>query len=199
MAMEDPREMFLHELADIFDAEHKLTTALERMAKKVSNQNLKSLLEDHLEETEGQIKRLEMAFKNMDQKPKRQPCKGMSGLIEEFQHFVKEEKPEPALLDVYAVGAAIKVEHYEISSYQSMIEMAKTLGLEEEAAILEENLKEEQAALQKLQTMGQELLTDLPPMESEDDEGEEMEAEESEMEEEKEETASSGNKRKASR
>jgi ferritin-like metal-binding protein YciE len=198
MAMEDPREMFLHELADIFDAEHKLTTAMERMAKKVSNQNLKSLIEDHLEETEGHVKRLEMAFKSMDEKPKRQPCKGMSGLIEEYQQFVKEEKPEPALLDVYAVGAAIKVEHYEISSYQSMIEMARMLGLEEEAAILEENLKEEQTALQKLQAMGQELLADLPPMESEEGEEEESEAKETEMAEE-EETASSGSKRKGSR
>jgi len=194
MAMEDPREMFLHELGDTLDAEKKLVTALERMAKKVENQNLKTLFEDHLEETEGQVKRLEDVFKNMDEKAKRQPCKGMSGLIDEFQTFVKEEKPEPQLLDVYAVGAAIKVERYEISSYQSMIEMAKALGLEEEAAILEENLKEEQAALQKLQALGQELLSELEPME---EEGEEVEAEEMEMEEE--ETASSGNKRKGSR
>lgn len=172
--MENAREMFIHELADTRDAETKLLTALERMSKKVSDENLKQLILNHREETQGQLERLDQVFEEMGEKPKRQPCKGMSGLIEEFQHFVKEEKPEDDILDVYAVGASIKVERYEISSYESLISMARKLGMEEAAGLLEQNLEEEKAALSKLEELGQDLLGQLP----EEDESEEEEEEE---------------------
>jgi ferritin-like metal-binding protein YciE len=182
MGMDDPRDMLVHELGDMLDAENKLTTALGKMAKKAGNANLKSLFEDHLEETKEQIERLQLVFKSLDEKSKRQPCKGMSGLISEFQDFVKEEKPEPELLDVYAVGAAIKVEHYEISSYESMINMANALGLAEEAETLKENLKEEQSMLKRLQEIGQELIAALPPSQFKDvDDEEEMPAKSAKM------------------
>lgn len=177
MPMDNAREMLVHELGDLLDAETRLRNALEKMAKKCSNQNLKTLFEDHREETEGQIERLQGVFEDLEEKAKRQPCKGMRGLIEEFETFVKEEKPEDELLDIYACGAAIKVEHYEISAYESMINMARQLGLEEEARQLEETLQEEKTMLQRLQEIGQELISQLPPeMEEEEEEGEEEEA-----------------------
>ncbi|HYF50274.1 MAG TPA: ferritin-like domain-containing protein [Planctomycetota bacterium] len=188
MPMENAREMLVHELGDMMDAETRLRNALEKMAKKCTNQNLKTLFEDHREETEGQIERLQQVFKDLEEKAKRQPCKGMRGLIDEFETFVKEEKPEDDLLDVFACGAAIKVEHYEISAYESLIKMAKQLGLEEEAKQLEETLQEEQTMLQRLQEIGQELISQLPA------------EEEMEMEEEEEEAAAStGGKRSRSR
>jgi ferritin-like metal-binding protein YciE len=170
MGMDNPKEMFVHELADMFDAENKLKSAIEKMAKKVNNENLRTLLEEHMEETAGHAERLQDVFADLEEKPKRQPCKGMAGLIEEFQHFVKEEKPDEALLDVYACGAAIKVEHYEISSYEGLIHMARQLGLEEEAARLEENLEEERTMLQRLQEIGQELIAQLPAEEEMEEE-----------------------------
>jgi len=172
--MENAREMFVHELGDIKDAETKLLSALERMAKKVSDENLKQLLLNHRSETEDQIERLDQVFQSLDEKSKRQPCKGMSGLIEEFQHFVKEEKPADEILDIYAVGASIKVERYEISSYESLIGMAQKLGLQEAVTLLEQNLEEERTALSKLEELGQDLLGQLPEEDEDEDEEEEV-------------------------
>ncbi|HYG76161.1 MAG TPA: DUF892 family protein [Planctomycetota bacterium] len=180
MSMESAHEMFIHELGDVRDAEMKLVSQLQKMAKKVSDETLRQLFEQHREETEGQIERLEQIYEELEEKPKRQPCKGMSGLIDEFQTFVKEEKPEDELLDVYACSAAIKVEHYEISSYESLISMAHKLGLEEAAKLLEQTLEEEKNTLQKLQEAGQELLAQLPVEEEMMEEGEEEEEEEEE-------------------
>jgi len=183
MSMDTAREMFIHELGDIRDAEMKLETQLGKMEKKVTDETLRQLYEQHREETKVHIERLDQIYEGLGEKPKRQPCKGMSGLIEEFQTFVKEEKPDDALLDVYACSASIKVEHYEISAYEGQIAMARKLGLEEAAKLLEETLQEERETLKKLEEAGQELLAQLPVQEDEEaEEGEDDEGEEEEEE-----------------
>jgi ferritin-like metal-binding protein YciE len=174
MGMDSPKDMFVHELGDMLDAEKKVLSALQKMEKKVSDQTLKQMCSEHAGETEGQIERLEQIFEDLGEKAKRQPCKGMNGILEEFNTFVKEEKPEDEILDVFAAGASMKVEHYEISSYEGLISMAQQLGLEEAAKALEENLEEERKTLQRLQEVAQDLLSQLPAEDEMEEEEEEV-------------------------
>ncbi len=176
MRVNNVREMFMHELGDMLDAEKRVASGLEKMIKKVNNDALRQQCENHLEETEGHAERLQQIMQDLDEKPKRQPCRGMAGLLEEFQSFVKESKPGGDLLDVYATGAAIKIEHYEISSYESLLAMAQQLGLQEAASELERNLIEERNMLAKLQEIGQELISELRADEKAEEE-EELEME----------------------
>lgn len=170
--MDSAREMFMHQLADMRDAEVKLAAALNKMQRRISNETLSRAMLQHRKQTEEHAQRIEDVFSDLNVKPKRQPCKGMLGLIDEFQSFAKEAKPEDELLDVYATGASIKIEHYEISAYESLIAMARKLGLEEAASLLDENLQDEREHLQNLQELGQELLAQLPEEEEEVEEEE---------------------------
>lgn len=160
--MESGKDLFIHELQDIYDAENKLVIALEDMAKKVENPELQKSFEEHRTVTQKQVDRLEKVFPMVDRKPSREPCKGINGLIEEFKSFVKEEKPEPAVLNVFATGAALKVEHYEIVSYESLIKLADQLGLADAAQLFQQNLAEEKETAQELDTMSQKLGQELP-------------------------------------
>jgi ferritin-like metal-binding protein YciE len=160
--VETMKELFEHELADLRDAEMKLMTALQRMAKKVSDESLRALILAHRAETAEQIQRLDKVFEELGTKPKREPCKGISGLIEEFGHVIREEDPEDELVNLIAVGGGIKIERYEISAYESLIEMAEKLELQPALAPLQANLDEEKAALEKLQSMSEQLLEDFP-------------------------------------
>lgn len=169
MSMDSTRQMFIHELADLRDAEMRLGAAMLKIEKKVSDPNLKHLLERHRTDTIDHIQRLDDAFAELNEKPRKQACRGMMGVIDEFQHFVREEKPDKAILDVYAVAASIKAKHYEMSSYESLLAMARKLELDEIATQLEENLSEEKNSLKEFQEIGQELLAKLPAEEESDD------------------------------
>ena len=160
--MESGKDLFIHELQDIYDAENKLVIALEDMAKKVENPELQKSFEEHRTVTQKQVERLEKVFPMVDRKPSREPCKGINGLIEEFKSFVKEEEPKPAVLNVFATGAALKVEHYEIVSYESLIKLADQLGLADAAQLFQESLTEERETAQELDTMSQKLGQELP-------------------------------------
>jgi ferritin-like metal-binding protein YciE len=160
--METGKDLFIHELQDIYDAENKLVNALETMASKVENPDLKQAFEEHREVTRGHVDRLEKVFPLVDRKPSREPCKGINGLIEEFSSFVKEEDPGEKVLNVFATGAAQKVEAYEIMGYKSLIGLADQLGLSEAAQLFEETLKEEQEAAQELETLAGKLGQELP-------------------------------------
>lgn len=150
---ENLRGLFDHELRDLYDAEKKLTRAVTSMAKKVKDPELKASLEEHAGVTEGQVARLEDVFAAVGLKPRREPCKGIDGLIEEFKRFAEEEKPAKPILDIFAAGSAEKVEHYEILSYKSLIELANKIGLEDVVPLLEQSLAEEEEAASKLESM----------------------------------------------
>ena len=154
------RELFEHELRDMYDAEMKLVNALETMSNKVANEELSRAFDEHREVTRAQAERLEQVFKLIDRAPRREPCKGINGLIEEFSSFV-EEDPSEQVLNVFATGAAQKVEHYEIVAYKSLIKLADTLGLSEAAELFEQNLREEQETAQQLETMSEKLGQEL--------------------------------------
>lgn len=150
---ENLRELFDHELRDLYDVEKKLTRAVASMSKKVKDPQLKSALEEHLTVTEEQATRLEEVFSAVGLKPRREPCKGIDGLIEEFKKFATEEKPAKPILDIFAAGSAKKVEHYEILSYKSLIELATKLGLDDVVPLLEQSLSEEEEAAAKLESL----------------------------------------------
>ena len=155
--METARELFEHELRDMYDAENKLVNALKSMAGKVTDQRLQKAFETHRTETEGQIQRLEQVFGMIDRSPRREPCVGINGIIEEFTKFVKEEDPSEEILNLFATGAALKSEHYEISSYRSLITLAGQLGLADAAGLLQQNLEEEEKTAKLVEGMAQDL------------------------------------------
>jgi len=142
-------ELFIEELSDIYNAEKQLTKALPKMAKAASNQELSDGFTTHLEETEGQIERIEKAVKAEGLTLKRKKCAAMEGLIEEGKEAI-EELEEGPLRDVALIIAAQKVEHYEISGYGSLIELVKLLGYDKAVKLLSETLEEEKATDEKL-------------------------------------------------
>ncbi|HEV3473218.1 MAG TPA: DUF892 family protein [Actinomycetota bacterium] len=160
--MDTGRELFEHELRDIYDAEMKLVNALETMANKVPNPELSQSFQEHRKVTQGQAQRLEQVFKLLDRAPRREPCKGINGLIEEFSHFVQEENPADPVLNVFATGAALKVENYEISAYKSLIRLADQLGLSEAAELFVQTLREEQETATELEQMSDKLGQEVP-------------------------------------
>ena len=155
MAMQTIEELFEHELKDIYGAEHALLDALEQMAGESSDRDIKRAYTQHRRETQGQIKRLERIFKMLGQKPEPETCPGMEGLIKEKKVFMRE-KPSDELLEFYNVGASQKVERYEITAYENLIDMAEKLGLADAVEFLEQNLQEEEAALNKLKAIASE-------------------------------------------
>ena len=116
MSLDTMRDLLIDELSDLHSAERQLVQALPKMAKAATSPKLKQAFTAHLAETKGHVDRLDKAFTALGEKPKRKKCKGMEGIIEEGKETM-EEDAEPALLDLALIGAAQKVEHYEISGY----------------------------------------------------------------------------------
>lgn len=142
-------DLFIHELSDVYSAEKQITRALPKLARASTNPALKEAFESHLEETRGQIERIDQLVEAHDLKLKRMKCMAMEGLVEESKELLDEiEKGE--VLDAGLIGASQKVEHYEIAAYGTLIAMAKQLGLKEAARLLAETLAEEKAADEKL-------------------------------------------------
>ena len=145
-SIDSMNELFVDELRDIYDAEKRLTKAIPKLAKKASNEDLRSALEEHLQETEGQISRLEQAFEHLGERAKGKPCAGMKGIIEEGDEHVREDYEDDDLRDAVIIGSAQRVEHYEIAAYGTAIAHARLLEQDDIVQLLEESLEEEKAA-----------------------------------------------------
>lgn len=143
MAVETLEELLLEEIRDLYDAEKQLVKALPKMAKAASDEDLRAAFQEHLEQTKGQVARLEQVFEQLDTKPKGKPCKAMKGLVEEGQEVMEEDALE-SLSDLALIGAAQRVEHYEISAYGTARTFAEKLGNNRVAKLLEQTLKEEE-------------------------------------------------------
>lgn len=137
-------KLFEHALKDMFWVEKALTRSIPKMIKKANSEELINALEDHLDVTENQVSKLERVFAAIDKTPRAKKCVGMEGILKEGEELM-EEFAGPAI-DAAIIAAAQKVEHYEMSSYMSMITLARTLDMVKEAAILEEVLAEEMEA-----------------------------------------------------
>jgi ferritin-like metal-binding protein YciE len=139
------RDLFLDEVADMYDAERRIVKALPKLVTAATCEKLKAALMAHLKETEGHVTKLEQVFKSLDQKAKGKICKTTVALLEEGGDIVAEFKGSPAL-NAALISAAQKVEHHEIAAYGALHEWAELLGNRRASGLLEEILGEEKAA-----------------------------------------------------
>jgi ferritin-like metal-binding protein YciE len=149
MSMDSLSDLLEDELKDLYSAENQLTKALPKMAKKASSAQLKAAFTSHLTETEGHVERLQKIAESMGIKLGGKKCKAMEGLVEEGKEVIEEEG-EPSVIDAALIGAAQRVEHYEIAAYGATRAMAASLGLSKVVSLLQQTLDEEGAADKKL-------------------------------------------------
>jgi ferritin-like metal-binding protein YciE len=150
MPINSPREKFVHELADTYDAEHQFLEAMQTMHDKATDEKLKAMLEVHMAETQGQIEKLQQVFSSIGEQPQRQHCSGAEGIIEEGSKAM-EEAGTDEIRDTFIVGGATKAEHYEMVSYADLIAGAELLKLRKAAKLLTENREQEVRAARKLE------------------------------------------------
>jgi len=170
--MQTAHELFLHELADMLDAERRLVEALGEQAGEASNPQLQKAFASHQTQTEKQVQRLEQVFEGLGAQPQQTECKGLKGLLEELETFKNAEQPSEDILDVFSIGAASKVESYEINAYESLINLARDMGHSKAVKLLQQNLKEEQATLKKMQGFARKIKPEQSGMEEEEEAGE---------------------------
>jgi ferritin-like metal-binding protein YciE len=143
------KKLYIDELKDLYSAENQLVKALPKMAKAASSKELRQGFEKHLEQTKGQVQRLEKILESLDQSPKGKKCVAMEGLVKEGSEVMAEDF-EDAVMDAALIGAAKRVEHYEIAAYGTAREFAKVLGHADHASLLGETLAEETDTNEKL-------------------------------------------------
>jgi ferritin-like metal-binding protein YciE len=149
MKFESLHDLYLSELSDIYSAEKQIVKALPKMIEKTESAELRQALEDHLEQTNGHVDRLEEVFDMHGESPKRQKCKGMEGILQEGDELVGQDATA-AVRDAAIIAAAQRVEHYEMAVYGTLRTWANLMGHERAAAVLQETLDEEGAADEKL-------------------------------------------------
>jgi ferritin-like metal-binding protein YciE len=169
MAAENLQELFVEELRDIYDGEKQLTKALPKMAKAVESEELRAALEEHLEITRMQVNRLEEVFRSLGMPARGKTCEGMKGLVEEGSSHMEEL--DGSTLDAAIIGAAQKVEHYEIATYGTLATWAELLGHQDAKDLLGQTLEEEKEADEKLTAIA----GSINPEAENEEEGEEEE------------------------
>lgn len=147
-------KLMVEQLRDAYSAEKQALRAMPRMAKKATAQSLKDMLQMHVEQTEGQVERLEQALEKVGARPGRKVCEGMRGIIEEGQHELEDHDKGP-LMDTLIVAAQQRMEHYEIASYGTMAALAKAAGQTEVAELLAQTLQEEKQTDEKLSQLAE--------------------------------------------
>lgn len=147
-------DAFIDELRDTYDAEKQLTKALPKMAKAASSAELRAAFESHLDETRGQIQRLEQVFAGLGEKVRGKHCDGIAGIIEEGKSGMEEDFDEPTM-DAVLIASGQRAEHYEMAAYGTLVAWARTLGHSDAADLLQETLDEEKAADEKLSALAE--------------------------------------------
>ncbi len=142
MKLESLEKLYVHELKDIHSAERQLLDAIPAMAEASTNDELKAAFKKHLEETRGQIERLDKIFNNLDFQPGGHRCAAMAGLIEEGEEMSKADAEEH-VRDAGLIACAQRVEHYEIAAYGTAVALASKLGRQDDVDLLRETLEQE--------------------------------------------------------
>ena len=155
MTIKTISDLFIHSLSDIYSAEKQMTKSLPKLARAATNPDLSAAFLTHLEETRGQIERLDQVVESCEIRLKRVKCVAMEGLVEEGQELIDGVERGP-VLDAGLIGAAQKVEHYEIAAYGAIIALAKQLGETHAVTLLLQTLKEEKATDEKLSLLAEE-------------------------------------------
>lgn len=154
MKTESLKDLLIDELRDALSAENQIIRALPRMAEAAHSEELKAAFKEHLEQTKGHVDRLKQVFEKLGKSARSKHCKGMEGLIAEGKEMMEEDM-EPEVLDAALIGAAQKVEHYEISGYGTMRTYANALGLKDVADLLQQTLDEEGDTDKKLTSLAE--------------------------------------------
>jgi len=149
MAVKSIEDLFVHELSDIYSAEKQLTRALPKLARASADPKLAEAFESHLEETNGQVERIDKIVDTLELRLKRIKCTAMEGLVEEGKEIIESVEKGP-LRDAALIAGAQKVEHYEIASYGTLAALAKQLGYDDALPLILDTLKEEKGADDKL-------------------------------------------------
>jgi len=149
MKLKTLKDLFHHELKDLYSAETQLVKALPKMAKAATNEELKAGFEEHLEQTREHVQRLDQIGESLEMRLSGHKCKAMEGLITEGAELISEDAEE-SVRDAGLIGAAQRVEHYEIAGYGTARALAQVLGFDEAADLLEQTLDEEKATDEKL-------------------------------------------------
>ena len=156
MKLESLRDLMIEELQDLYSAENQILEALPRMIKKASSPDLKAGFSEHLEQTRGQVRRLDQIFDQLGDDVDRddKTCKGMQGIIKDNEELLKSDA-EPEVLDAAMIAGAQRVEHYEIAGYGTVRTYARILGQNDWAQLLEQTLREEKDADSKLNRLSE--------------------------------------------
>lgn len=149
MKLNNLKDLLIHELRDIYNAEQQITKALPKMIKAASSDQLKKAFDEHLMVTEKQIERLDKVFDLMGEKAKGEKCKAMEGIIKEAESMMTE-KADASVMDAALIAEAQRVEHYEIAAYGTVCTYAKQLGMDEVLNLLHKTLEEEKQTDEKL-------------------------------------------------
>ena len=161
--MTTPKQLFEHELKDIYYAERMISQMLPTLAREATSTQLTRAFEHHLKETKGHIENLEQVFEEIGKRAQGEQCPGIEGIKREHDEFMQEESPANAIRDMFLTGAAARTEHYEIAAYTGLVAKARALGETEAAKLLNENLKQEKDALKKVETIEKDLLKSAKP------------------------------------
>jgi ferritin-like metal-binding protein YciE len=162
------KELYIDELRDIYNAENQLLKALPKMAKGSTSEQLRTGFEEHLEQTRGHVQRLEQIFKELGEKPSGKKCKAMEGLVAEGAETLGEDY-EDEVMDAAIIGAAQRVEHYEIAAYGTVRTFAELLGEDSAVQLLEQTLEEEKETDQKLSDLASDINVEAMGEKSDED------------------------------
>jgi ferritin-like metal-binding protein YciE len=157
MQLENLEDLMKEELKDVLNAENQIIKALPKMIKKASNDELKTAFEEHLEETKEQVERVEQVMEMLGMPARGKTCKAMKGIIEEGQEMMSEDAEED-VMDAALIGAAQKVEHYEIATYGTLCTYADLLGLQDAKKLLGQTLNEEKQTDERLSELAERLI-----------------------------------------
>jgi ferritin-like metal-binding protein YciE len=157
MHMENLQDLMKEDLKDVLNAENQIVKALPKMIKAASNPQLQSAFERHLEETKEQVNRVEQVMESLGMPIRSKTCKAMQGIIEEGKEVMSEDAADD-VLDAALIGAAQKVEHYEIATYGTLCTYADLLGLADAKRLLGQNLEEEKRTDQKLSELAESVI-----------------------------------------
>lgn len=165
MPMQTPQDLFVHELSDMHSAERIIEQMLGEAQGMVQNPQLKQGLQAHQQETRQHAQNIEKVFQMTGAQPHPVECKAVKGLFAELKE-AKQSNPSPQVLDGLVVDGAAKTEHYEIAGYTALIEKAQAMGMTEAAKLLQQNLQQEQATLQKVESISQEMTRQMASTQS---------------------------------
>jgi len=169
MKIDSLNTLLEEEIKDIYDFEKRLVRAIPKMAKAASSEELRSALTEHLEATKNQVNRIEQIFQLLGSSPKAKTCAGMKGILEEGEETMQMDVANQSLLDVSIIGAAQRVEHYEMAAYNAVRAMAEQLGKQEIVDLLQENWDEEHEADERLAEICEAILSGMEGEEVEDE------------------------------